>query len=162
MNKKKTKEQLLSDLIDMQKFLEEKIEVQDRLIGRFQTLIQNEGLFAQVIQSFPYSIAIFLRSGSLIMANHALLKEAKISPDDISKGKINLLSRITTENFPIMEAIEDIFLGETTAISNLIAPFSIFTNNDVHINTTDLQTAIFFPIAADDGSITHGAIMFMK
>ena len=46
---------------------------------RFQLLIQNEGLYLQVIGNFPYPIAIFERNGMLTMAKHILVQRANIS-----------------------------------------------------------------------------------
>lgn len=120
------------------------------------------GLFSQVIDDFPYPIVLFSQSGNLIMANKMLLKEAKIGLSDISTGKINMISRITTENYPILEAIEDIFLGETTVLSNLVNLFSIFASDDDLISEAGYQSAIFFPITHGSGHITYGGAMFMK
>jgi hypothetical protein len=93
---KKTKEQLLKELIQMQKTIEQKVEEQDSLIKKFQQLIQHEGLFSQVISNFPYPIAIFERNGVLIMVNRAMLQKACIRPGDVEEKRINFMSRITT------------------------------------------------------------------
>ncbi|NLV35412.1 MAG: hypothetical protein GXY17_01895, partial [Clostridiaceae bacterium] len=55
----KTKEQLLEELSEVQKMLEEKTETQGKMIKRFQMLVSNEALFSQIIDFFPYPIAIF-------------------------------------------------------------------------------------------------------
>jgi len=55
----KTKEQLLEELSEVQKMLEERTETQGQMIRKFQMLMVNEGLFSQVIDFFPYPIAIF-------------------------------------------------------------------------------------------------------
>ncbi|MGB4312000.1 MAG: hypothetical protein WBJ17_03665, partial [Natronincolaceae bacterium] len=55
----KTKEQLLKELLEVQKMLEEKTEAQGRMIKKFQMLIANEGLFSHIIDFFPYPIIIF-------------------------------------------------------------------------------------------------------
>ena len=41
----KTKEQLLVELAEVQKMLEERTEIQGRMIKKFQLLIANEGCF---------------------------------------------------------------------------------------------------------------------
>ena len=55
----KTKEQLLEELAEVQKMLEERTEIQGQMIKKFQTLIANEGLFKLPI--FPTSP--YLRRG---------------------------------------------------------------------------------------------------
>jgi hypothetical protein len=162
MEGKKTKEQLLNELIEMQKFIEQKVEDQDRFINRFQMLIQNEGLFSQVIDNLPYPIAIFDHSGILRMANKALLIEANISTDEISEGRINLFNRITNENYPVLEAGEDVFLGETTVLKNLVESLSLFSRGENCAPSANFQTAVFFPVVESSGRISHGAVMFMK
>jgi hypothetical protein len=42
----KTKEQLLEELSEVQKMLEKRTETQGHMIRKFQTLIENEGLFS--------------------------------------------------------------------------------------------------------------------
>lgn len=163
MNEKKTKEQLLKELIQMQKTIEQKVEKQDSLIKRFQQLIQNDGLFSQVIGNFPYPIAIFERSGSVIMANHTLVKKVCINPEDVEGKTINFLSRITNENTDVLDAAEDTFLGETTVLNNLVEPLNMFSrDNTIPDHSDGYQSAVFFPIYQSDRSIYYGAVMLMK
>ncbi|KUG03358.1 hypothetical protein ASZ90_019244 [hydrocarbon metagenome] len=162
MEEKKTKEQLLKEMIEMQKFIEQKVEDQDRFINRFQALVQKEGLFSQVIDNLPHPIAIFDHSGVLTMANKTLLKEANISLSDIPAGRINLLNRITNENYPVLEAVEDVFLGETTVLKNLHEPLSLFSRDDSYTASANFQSAVFFPVVESSGRIFHGAVLLMK
>jgi hypothetical protein len=67
----KTKEQLLEELTEVQKMLEERTEIQGQMIRKFQLLIANEGLFSQIIDFFPYPIAIFTPQYTLTMVNTA-------------------------------------------------------------------------------------------
>lgn len=163
MSEKKTREQLLKDLIQKQKNIEDKVKAQASLIKSFQLLIQNEGLSSQVIENFPYPIAIFERSGVLIMANYALLQRANMRFDDVQAGRINFLNRICNENFAVLEAVEDIFLGETTLLKNLVEPLSMFArDNSVPDHSDCYESAVFFPVVDKSGSISHGAIMLMN
>ena len=163
MSEKKTKEQLLSELIKMQKNIEQKVEEQDSLIKKFQLLIQHEGLFSQVIGHFPYPIAVFERSGVLTMANQAMLQKACIQLDDVEGKKINFLNHITTENADILEAAENAFLGETTLLQNLVEPLSMFAGEDALPDRSDgYGRAVFFPVFTDSGNVTHGVVMLMK
>lgn len=162
MGEEKTKEQLLKELIEMQKQIEQKVEDQDRFINRFQLLIQHEGLFSQVIDNFPYPIAVFGSNGVLSIANKALLNKAKLSASDVTERRINLLNRITNENYPVFEAVEHIFLGETTVLKNLVDPLSLFSKGDSCAAPSNFQSAVFFPIVESGGKITCGAVMLMN
>ena len=71
----KTKEQLLEELSEVQKMLEERTETQGQMIKRFKTLIENEGLFSQVIDFFPYPLVIFTPQYTLAMTNKALRRK---------------------------------------------------------------------------------------
>lgn len=128
---------------------------------RYKKLLEH-GFFLELMDSFPYPIAIFLRSGVLAVANQALLQETGLSPKDISQGNINILSRITTENYSVLEAMKDVFLGEARLLSELVNWLSIFTDDNGHISAVPFQSAIFFPIIEGDGCIKYGAVMFIR
>ena len=65
----KTKEQLLEELSEVQKMLDEKTETQVHMIKKFQMLITNDGIYSQIIDLFPYPIAIFTPQFTLAMVN---------------------------------------------------------------------------------------------
>jgi hypothetical protein len=147
----------------MQKTIEQKVEEQDSLIKKFQLLIQHEGVFSQVIGNFPYPIAIFERSGVLTMANQAMARKACIRSGDIEEKQINFLSRVTTENANVLKAAEDTFSGETTLVQSLEEPLSLFAGEGALPDHSDgYQKAVFFPVFANNGSVTHGVVMLMK
>lgn len=159
---KKTKEQLLEELIELQNSIGQKVETQDSFIRRFKLLVQNESLFTKVIDNFPYPIAIFDRNGVLSIANKMLLKETNIDPGDVAAGRINFLNCITNENYPVLEAVEDIFLGETTVLNDMVEPLSLFSREYARRASANFQSAVFFPVAENHKNIRHGAVMFMK
>ena len=108
-------------------------------------LIRNEGLFSQVIDNFPYPIAIFERSGVLIMVNQAILQKACIRPGDIVEKKIHFLNSISNENADVLDVAEDTFIGETTLLKNLKEPPAMFAREDSLPDLSDnYQSAVFF------------------
>ena len=159
-----TKERLLKELVQMQKTIEQKVEKQDSLIRSFQQLIRHEGLFSQVIGNFPYPIAIFERSGTLIMANQALLQKACISLGDVEGKRVNFLSHITNDNADVLKAAEDTFWGETTLLKSLVEPLAMFAmDNTIPDHSDGYQSAVFFPVYQKSGrDIAHGAVVLMK
>jgi PAS domain-containing protein len=163
MQEKKTKEQLLKELLEMQKEIEERVEEQDELIHKFQLLTQYEGLFSQVIGNFPYPIAVFERNGVLTMANQAMMQKACIKPGDIDAKKINLLSRSAAADEKLVKAAETVFSGETTLIQSLADPLTMFAGAAyLHDHSDGYQKAVFFPVFTNSGNVTHGVVMLMK
>lgn len=156
-----TKEQLLNELIRMQKDIEERVEAQERYISRFQLLVQNDGLFSQVIDNLPYPVAIFEQSGVVRVANSILMKQAKIGANGLAQGTVNLLDRVTDENYAVFEAVEDIFLGDTTAVKDLVFPLTLFCKDMSGTESDPYHLAVFFPVPGSNG-IRYGAVMLLK
>ena len=159
----KTKEQLLEELSEVQKMLEEKTEAQGQMIRRFQTLIANEGLFSQIIDFFPYPIAIFTPQYTLAMTNKAFVAETKMRGMDPEKGSVQIL-QYKIDDVQLAAAVTRVFAGETFFLEDLKNPFSMFsgiTQQSVQ-QPGRFHKVIIFPVPADDAEVTHGVIMFMS
>ena len=96
------------------------------------------------------------------MANKVLMRQAWIMAGDIAAGRINLFDRITDENYGVLDAAEDVFLGDTTLLSGLISPLALFCRDDARTVSGAYRSAVFFPIVGCGGRISHGAAMLMK
>lgn len=157
----KTKEQLLFELLEIQKTLEKKVEIQDHMIKRFQMLTSNEGLFSQIIDYCPYPIAVFTKQGNLITANHALLKEGAIKLKDLEAGKCNIFMH-NSGNIQLINAAKQVFTGKTFLLEGLKDPLSLFTGTSMEDGSPikNYEKAIIFPVLADDGKVTHGVVVF--
>lgn len=131
------------------------------VVQRVQLLLQNEGLLSRVIEKLPLPVAIFERSGVVRMANDALLQQAGISGADILDERINLLNRVTNQNYAVFEAVEDSFLGDTTVVRALVSPLLLFCRGDYAADPDPYHTAIFFPVSVGD-SIAYGAVVLME
>ncbi len=161
LNGDKTKEQLLEELIRTQKNLEKRVEAQERFIRKFTLLTQSEGLLSEVLENLPYPVAIFEPGGRLHRVNHAMLREADLEPGEISMGRINFLNRVTTVNYAIIDATEDVFIGKTTLLRSLSRPLEMFCRCDDSVVSDAYTSAILFPVADIDGHISFGTIMLM-
>lgn len=161
---KKIRTQPLEELTEMFKTLQEKEKIQDCLIRNFQKLIRNEGLSSSVIMSFPYPLAVFWQNGDLVFVNSAFSKETELYAVDLSENKHSILNRITDANFRILNAVENVFMGETTFLTGLSDPLAIFISEKSSKikSSSNYQDAVFFPIIEDSGQTTHGAVIFMK
>lgn len=161
MDNGKTEEDLLHELILMQQDLKEKVDSHERFISRFQLLVQHKGLFSQVIGNLPFPVAIFAYTGVVLMANNLLMQQAGIKPAELSEGKLNLLDRVTDENYGVFEAAEDVFAGETTVVKGLVLPLALFCRAESGAQDDPYHTAVFFPVPDGDGS-RNGAVMLME
>jgi PAS domain-containing protein len=162
LNVGERKEQLVEEFTRMQKDIKEKGEAQEFFIKRLQLLTENAGLFSDVFDNLPFPMALFKKDGELSMANHALIAETGSTADEISTGKINLLNRLTDENYSVLEAAEDAFLGKTTLLKKLVYPLAMFCRDDNRVVSKAYKSAIFFPIINVNGKITTSAVMLMK
>lgn len=161
MESGKTKEDILQDLIRMQRNIRKGVEAQERFIRGFQLLVQREGLSAQAIDHLPFPVAIFEQNGVVRMANNILMKQAKIETNELSQGKVNLLDRVTNENYAVFAAAEDTFCGKITMARDLLFPLTLFRRDTSGEGSDPYHTAAFFPVSCS-GSIRYGSVMLMK
>ena len=162
--RKKTMTQPLEELTEMLNTLRDKEKIQDSMIRKFQELIRNEGLSSSSITGFPYPLAIFWQNGDLVLVNSAFSKETGLCAADLQEGKHSILNRITDENFRILDAVENVFAGETTFLTSLSDPLAMFISEMSNIKklTLNYGSAVFFPIIEDAGQTTHGAVIFTE
>ncbi len=156
------KEQMLEELSEAQKMLEKKTEIHGRMIKKLQMLIANEGLFSQIIDYFPYPIAIFSPQYTLVMVNKAFAEETKMWPVNLEKGAVRLL-QYRTDNMQLAAAVRQVFSGSTSFLEDIKYPFTMFSGIP---QCRDLQSdrfsrAVIFPVPADDVKIDHAVIVFM-
>lgn len=158
----KTKEQLLEELSAIQKMLEEKTETHGRMIKKFQLLIANDGLFSQIIDFFPYPIAIFTPQHTLSMVNKAFTAETNIRLIDLEKEAVRI-HPYKIDNTRLAEAVIRVFAGDTFFLKDLNDTLSMLLGitpknapRSGHFNKT-----VVFPVPSDDDKVTHGVIVFM-
>ena len=157
----KSKEQLLEELLEVQKMLEERTETQGQMIKKFQTLITNEGLFSQVIDFFPYPIAVFTQDYTLTLVNRAFEAETKMPFVNAEKESFSILP-YKIDNTQLATAITRVFNGDTFYLENLKNPFAMFSGiKESEPRSERFLKAVIFPIPADNSRITHGVIVFM-
>lgn len=157
----KTKEQLLSELLELQKELEKKVKYHDQMIRRFQMLTANEGLFSQIIDFCPYPIAVFTLQGILETVNDAFAVETGSNLEDLGAGRLNIYHCIS-DNIALTSAIRQAFTGEICFLDNLKYPLFRFSEQKRKKNSAskNYSKAIVFPIPAEDGLVMHSVAVF--
>lgn len=161
---KQSGQQPLEGLIEMLETLQGKAKIQDRMVREFQKLIRNKGFSFSVIKNFPYPMAVFEKDGDLVYVNSALSEETGLCAADLSQSKHSLLNRITDVDLPILDAVENVFMGKTTFLADLSDPMELFMSDraDEKIASSEYHEAVFFPITGDEGQTTQGAVIFIK
>jgi hypothetical protein len=159
----KTKEQLLEELSKVQKMLEKRTETQGQMIRKFQTLIANEGLFSQIIDFFPYPLAIFTPQYTVAMVNKAFAVETKTRFMNLEKETVRIL-QYKIDDMRLAAAVTRVFAGDTFFLEDLKNPFSMFAGIvQKSVPQPDhFHKAVIFPVPVDDAEITHGVIVFMS
>lgn len=157
----KTKEQLLTELLELQKELEKKVRHQDQMIRRFQMLTENEGLFSQIIDFCPYPIAVFTPQGVLETVNNAFSVSTGAGGEKLKAGKLNIYDCISND-IALDHAIGQVFAGETQFLDDLENPLTGFSRQKQKKSLLpgSYYKAIIFPIPAEDGLIMHGVAVF--
>lgn len=157
----KTKEQLLSELLELQRELEEKVQYHNQMIRRFQMLTANEGLFSQIIDFCPYPIAVFTPHGILETINNAFAAETGASQEDLGAGRLNIYNWIS-DNIVLTSAIRKAFAGETCFLDGLKNPLIGFSERKRKKDpqSKNYQKAIVFPIPTEDGIVMHCVAVF--
>jgi hypothetical protein len=121
----------------------------------------NDGMFSQIIDSFPYPIAIFTPQYTLAMVNTAFEAEIKTRFTSLEKGTVRIL-QYKANDTRLAAALTRVFSGDTFILEDLKNPFSIFSGikRESLLQSDRFSKAVVFPIPAED-EITHGVIVFM-
>lgn len=159
----KTIEQLLEELAEVQIMLEEKTEAQGHMNRKFQMLIANESLFSQIIDFFPYPIAIFTSQYTLTLVNKAFAAETKMRLMNLEKETVRILQHKISD-MQLATAVMRVFDGGTFFLENLKNPFSLFSGitQQSAIQSERFNKAVIFSVPADDTKITYGVIAFIS
>lgn len=143
----KKKEQLLEELFEVQKMLEERTEIQGQMIRKFQTIIANEGLVSQIVDFFPYPMAIFTAQYTVVMANKAFAVETKIGFENLERGAVRVLLN-KVDDGQLLAAVTGVFARDTFFLEDLKNPFSMFSGIIGHIAPQPVRynKAVVFPV----------------
>lgn len=92
-------------------------------IWPFQSLYENKELFAEIIRHFPYPMHICAPDGTMLLANEAFLRFAKISNPEKLYKKHNILSNPNLESWGVKDFVVRAFQGEAVRIYDIKVPY---------------------------------------
>ena len=158
----KRKNNCFDELSEVQNMLEERTGNQGQMIREFQMLIAKKGVFSQIIDFFPYPIAIFTPQYTLVMVNKAFEAKTRTRFMNLEKGAAHIL-QYKINDTQLAAAVTKVFSGDTFFLEDLKNPFSMFSGitRQSELQSDHFNKAVVFPVPADDAKITHGVIMFM-
>ncbi len=89
----------------------------------FQSLYENKELFIEIVKNFPYPMHICAPDGTMLLANEAYLKFAKISNPERLYKKQNVLLDPDLERWGIKDFILRAFQGEAANAYDVKVPY---------------------------------------
>jgi AraC-like DNA-binding protein len=89
----------------------------------FKSLYENKELFAQIVKEFPYPMHICSPDGTMLLANDAYLKFAKITNPERLYKKHNILLNPNLERWGIKDFVIRAFQGEAVYADDVKVPY---------------------------------------
>lgn len=154
------KAKLLAELLEVQKMLEEKIEVQDHKIKKLQALITEEDMFSQIVDCCPYPIAVFTPNGRLATQNQAFAAQTNTGASKAEDAMPGILTCGFLHNQSFIRAIKKVFSGKTFFLESLDNPASASSSTEGR-PAERFGKAIVFPVTDDDENVTHGVLVLI-
>lgn len=78
----------------------------DMLQAAFSAVLQQEDLFANIVDLFPYPIEVFARDGTTVMINRVFLDEFSIADRDLIIGKYNIFQDPGIEKLGLTDIVQ--------------------------------------------------------
>lgn len=124
-------------------------------IWRFQSLYDNKELFAEIIRRFPYPMHICSPDGTMLLANEAYLKFAKISNPEKLYKKHNILLNPNLEKWGVKDFTSRAFRGEAVFAYDVKVPRQEIVerlgDDNAPLTGSLYHDMIAFPIRGGDG-----------
>jgi AraC family transcriptional regulator len=164
VNNGKSKKQLLEELIQAQKALEERVETQDQMIKRFESLASQEDFFVKVMNYFPYPIMVFSPDGKLETVNNTLLTETGIKNIETAINTLGALDFCFPEKTKAQEAMKRALSGETVFLYDVKDPLETLKNEPgvMKKEISGFYDIVLFPIKQNGDKASHVVVMLMK
>jgi AraC family transcriptional regulator len=143
----------------------DQIEAKQRsLIKSFQSLLEEQELFAKIIELFPYPIQIFSRDGTAMMVNKAALEMIGIKSRETHVGKYNVFKDPIVLQLGVMEQVKQVLTGKTVYLTDFNAPYQdmirYFNVVDRDIQTISADITCF-PLLNAEGVVEYFAAIFI-
>lgn len=127
-----------------------------------QTLSTGKGLYSQIIDFFPYPIAIITPDHRVTMVNKAFAAETKTRSEAWETGNSRIL-QYNIRDIRIAAAVRNVFEGVNFYYEDAKDAFSMFSGipKQSYPPPDRYREVLIFPVPAENKTITHGVIVFM-
>jgi AraC family transcriptional regulator len=130
----------------------------------FQTLYENKELFIQIVKNFPYPMHICAPDGTLLLANEAFLKFAKISNPERLYKKHNIMLNPALERWGVKDFILQAYQGEVVHAYDVKVPHQeiieqLGDNNEL-VSGSMFHNMTAFPIRNENNELLYIVTVF--
>lgn len=136
---------------------------QERL-NMLQAVMGQEELFSKIIEFFPYPIEVYMRDGTAVMVNRAMLAEFGVTSKDAIIGKYNIFKDPDISKSGLTDLVKDVFSGKTGTVKDIKVPLqSIRERYQLQNGAADFmyQDATGFPIRDERGEVSHVVVLLI-
>jgi len=134
----------------------------DELIDAFQNAFSDKDMFFQLLDYFPYQIAIFAPDGTIVYLNRAGYDEIKIHDPNLILGRYNILKdTVVLDALGYKERLLQAFSGEKTVTVNARFPADRYNKIDSPFIKTVVQTVTCFPLWDKNNQIAYIVMVFI-
>lgn len=137
---------------------------QHNSIWPFQSLYENKELFVEIVKHFPYPIHICEPDGTLMLANEAFLKFAKLTNGEKLYKKHNILLNPNLEKWGIKDFMLRAYQGEVVHEYDVKVPHEEIVGrlggNKELISGSMFQNMTAFPICNENNQLLYIVTVF--
>ncbi len=131
----------------------------------FGSLYENKELFAEIVRNFPYPMHICAPDGTMLLANEAYLRFAKVTNPERLYKKHNILKNPNLERWGIKDFTERAFRGEPVFANDVKVPHREIIERVGDCNElvcgSMFQDLTAFPIRGGDGELLYIVFIFI-
>lgn len=137
--------------------------MQDLIIKRSEAMNVNESLFSQIIELFPYPIAVFSSTGSMEVSNSALKAAIGISREEAFTCKYNIFEDAPGQDSRLLQAVRQAISGETVYLLEVNDPLRVHRKLDQKIKYGNYccYNVVVFPVKNSGADILHAVIVLV-
>ncbi len=140
------------------------LDAQGILAVSFESAFLEQGLLAEVFESFPYPIQIFSLDGTARMINEATLEMIGIRSRESHVGKYNVFEDPIVYENGVMDQVKQVLRGKTVYLRDFNAPYQDMIRH-FGVEDRDIQTIssdiTCFPLLNADGAVECFAAAFV-
>jgi AraC-like DNA-binding protein len=141
-------------------------EANHTIIYSFQETFANEGLFAKIIEFFPYPIQVLSLEGTSLMINKAMAREFQIRRPEMHVGRYNVFSDPIMIKLGIVDQVRQVLKGKTVYLKDVSVPYheviELYGEGDSDINAMYQDITIFPLLGPDNKPVCFVAVFFTK